>query len=220
MTPTTTAGPATATATSRPIRRHRAFVAALALALAGAATLAACGGSGGEREPTGPAAPANAGAFAWIHPDRPRPGWSTRDLPSGDAALSYPARWRLSKTDPGTVTATLRRGGQIDGYLNITPQGGAETLANWASFRPAHNRDEGDSDLIPLASATGLRFRDATGSCVKDRYATETSRHYVELACIVRGRTATTVIVGAAPPSLWDRYSPVIQRSISSVAVS
>ena len=218
MTPTTTAGPATATATSRPIRRHRALVAALALA--GAATLAACGGSGGERELTGPAAPANAAAFAWAHPDRPGPGWSTKELPSGDATLPYPAGWRLSKTDPGTVTATLRRGGRIDGYLNITPQGGDETLANWASFRPAHNRDEGDRDLIALASATGLRFRDATGSCVKDRYATETSRHYVEIACIVRGRTATTVIVGAAPPSLWSRYSPVIERSISSLSVS
>ena len=55
---------------------------------------------------------------------------------------------------------------------------------------------------------------------MKDRYATETSRHYVEIACIVRGRTATTVIVGAAPPSLWNRYSPVIERSISSLSVS
>ncbi len=118
------------------------------------------------------------------------------------------------------MTATLRRGGRIDGYLNITPQGGDETLANWASFRPAHNRDEGDSDLVPLASASGLRFDDATGSCVKDRYATETSRRYVEIACIVRGRAATTVIVGAAPPSLWNRYSPVIERSISSFNVS
>ena len=143
MTPTTTAGPATATATSRPIRRHRALVAALALA--GAATLAACGGSGGKDELTGPAAPANASAFAWVHPDRPGAGWSTKALPSGDATLSYPAGWRLSRTDPGTVTATLHRGGRIDGYLNITPQGGAETLANWASFRPAHNREEGDT---------------------------------------------------------------------------
>ena len=207
-----------ATATSRPTRWHRALVAALALA--GAATFAACGGSGGEREPTGSAAPANAAAFAWVHPGPPGSGWRTRDLPSGDAALSYPASWRLSKTDPGTVTATLRRGGQIDGYLNITPQGGDETLTNWASFRPAHNRDEGDSDLIPLASATGLRFRDATGSCVKDRYSTHTSRRYVEIACIVRGRSATTVIVGATPPSLWNRYSPVIEQSISNLSVS
>ncbi len=207
-----------ATATSRPTRWHRALVAALALA--GAATLAACGASGGEREGSGPAAPANQVAFAWVHPDRPGPGWSTRPLPSGDASLSYPPGWRLSRTDPGTVTATLRRGGRINGYLNITPQGGDETLTNWASFRPAHNREEGDSDLTPLASATGLRFRAATGSCVKDRYATKTSRHYMEIACIVRGRTATTVIVGAAPPSLWDRSSPMIERAISSFSVS
>jgi hypothetical protein len=73
---------------------------------------------------------------------------------------------------------------------------------------------------VPLASATGLEFRDGTGSCVKDRYATKTSRRYVEVACIVHGRSATTVIVGAVPPRLWDRYSPAIERSISSFAVS
>ena len=200
--PTTTADPATATATSRPIAGIRALVAALALA--GAATLAACGASGGDERAAGPPAPANPAAFAWVHPVARRPGWSTR-RPALRGRQPSPTRpgWRLSKTDPGTVTATLRRpaAGSI-GYLNITPQGGDETLANWASFRPAHNREEGDSDLVPTrlgdrASASGLR----QGSCVKDRLRDRsTSRHYTEIACIVRGRTATTVIVGAAPP--------------------
>jgi len=217
MTRTTTADPATATASCRPIRWLRVSVAALALA--SAAALAACGGSGGDDELTGPTVPTNQAAFAWVHPDRPAPGWSTKDLPSGEATLAYPRGWRLSRTDPGTVTATLRRGGQIGGYLNITPQGGDETLANWASFRPAHNREEGDEDLVGIASATGLSFRGGTGSCVQDRYASNASRHYVEIACIVRGRSATTVIVGAAPPSLWNRYSPTIEKSISSFSV-
>jgi hypothetical protein len=215
---TTTAGPATATATSRPIRRHRALVAALALA--SAAALAACAGSGRDEDLTGPPAPTDPAAFAWLHPARAPSGWRTTPLPSGRATLAHPARWRLGQTDPGTVTATLRRNGQIDGYLNITPQSGDETLADWASFRPAHNQEEGDRDLVPIASATGLPFRGGRGSCVKDRYETETSRHYVEVACIVRGQTATTVIVGAAPPSLWSRYSPVIEHAVSSFAVS
>ncbi len=145
-------------------------------------------------------------------------GWRTKPLPSGHATLAYPPGWHLTRTDPGTVTASRTAGGQILGYLNITPQQGEETLGNWASFRPAHNREEGDTDLVSLASATGLRFRNGTGSCVKDRYATESEHHYVEVACIVRGPSATTVIVGAAPPELWGRFSPAIERAVSSLA--
>jgi hypothetical protein len=131
--------------------------------------------------------------------------------------LAYPPGWSLIKTDPGTVTAARKSGGHIVGYLNITPQGGDETLANWASFRPAHNREEGDHDLVPLASATGLQFRNGQGSCVKDGYSTETNARYTEIACIVRGPVATTVIVGAAPPASWSRFSPTIERALSSV---
>jgi hypothetical protein len=192
----------------------RALVAALALA--SAATLAACGSSGGEEELSGPAVPANAAAFAWLHPQAAPAGWKVKELPSGNASLAYPGTWRLTRTDPGTVTASLHRGGQIVGYLNITPQGGDETLANWASFRPAHNREEGDLHLVPIASATGLRFRNGTGSCVKDQYGTETGHRYREIACIVRGPSATTVIVGSAPPGDWAQLSPTLERAVSS----
>ena len=155
-----------------------------------AATLAACGGSSSSDEAdTGPPAPAKPAAFAWLDPASPPADWQTKDLPSGDATLAYPAGWHLTRTDPGTVTAARTAGGEIVGYLNITPQQGAENLGNWASFRPAHNRGEGDSDLVPLASAAGLGFRNGMGSCVKDRYATESAHHYVEVACIVRGAT-------------------------------
>lgn len=212
--PTTTAAPATATATSRPIRRHRALAAALAVA--GAAALAACGGSSGEQEASGHPAPSSPAAFAWVHPTPTPAGWRTRDLPSGQATLAFPRNWRLTRTDPGTVTAALRRNRTITGYLNITPQGGDETIANWASFRPAHNREEGDRNLVPLASAGGLRFTNGHGSCVKDSYSTSTDRRYTEIACIVRGNAATTVIVGAAPPGQWDRFSPILQRAITS----
>lgn len=183
-----------------------------------AAALAACGSSGADDEASGPPAPANPAAFAWVHSAPVPSGWRTRALPSGAAALAYPRGWRLIKTDPGTVTAARKAGGRIVGYLNITPQGGDETLANWASFRPAHNREEGDHDLVPLASATGLPFRNGQGSCVKDGYSTSSNARYTEVACIVRGPAATTVIVGAAPPDVWDRVSPTIERAISSFA--
>ena len=114
------------------------------------------------------------------------------------------------------MTASRTEGGRIVGYLNITPRSGEETLLNWASFRPAHNREEGDRDLVPLASATGLRFRNGLGSCVQDRYTTESGSRYLEIACIVRGPSATTVIVGATPPALWSRFSPALERAVSS----
>jgi hypothetical protein len=154
-----------------------------------------------------------------VHPSPVPPGWQTRALPSGDATLAYPPSWRLIETDPGTVSAARKAGQRIVGYLNITPQGGGETLANWASFRPAHNREEGDRNLVTIASATGLQFRGGHGSCVKDFYTTETDNRYIELACIVHGTSATSVIVGAAALSLWPQLSPVLERAVSSFDV-
>jgi hypothetical protein len=179
-----------------------------------AAALAACGSSSSET--SGPAAPADPAAFAWLHPKAPPAHWKVKSLPSGKASLAYPGTWRLTRTDPGTVTATLRHGGRIAGYLNITPQSGDETLANWDSFRPGHNREEGDRNLVAIASASGLRFRNGTGSCVKDEYGTETGRHYREIACIVRGPSATTVIVASAPPADWAQQSPTLEQAVSS----
>jgi hypothetical protein len=118
--------------------------------------------------------------------------------------------------DPGTATvALLGPGHQIIGYLNLTPRQGAETLANYAHFRVDHNGDEGDSAIKTLASATDRRFGRGHISCVEDSYATETAAHYVELACLVSGRTSVAV-VGAAPPQSWPRISPLLQRAIST----
>ena len=184
--------------------------------MVGAATLAACGSS----DSSGPPAPANPAAFAWVHPAPAPSGWRTRPLPSGSATLAYPPGWRPIKTDPGTVTAARKEGGQIVGYLNITPQSGDETLTNWPSVRPDHNREEGDSNVVAEASATGLRLRNGHGSCVKDSYSSSTNARYTEIACIVSGQDATTVIVGAAPPAAWSQFSPIIQRAISSFDAS
>ena len=137
-----------ATATSsRPFRR---WILLAALALVSAAAVAACGSSESSEISGAPAA-ANPAAFTWVHPGPAPSVWRTTPLPSGDASLSYPPSWRLIKTDPGTVTAARKSGDRIVGYLNITPQSGDETLANWASFRPAHNREEGDRAVVTMA---------------------------------------------------------------------
>jgi hypothetical protein len=119
-------------------------------------------------------------------------------------------------SDPGTVSAALLGAhGRIRGYLNATPRQGGETMANWTRFRPAHNREEGDLHVVRQAGARGLAFRRGTGSCVIDRYATVSAR-YREIACLVRGAHASTVVVGAALPREWRALAPQLERAISS----
>ncbi len=155
--------------------------------------------------------------FSWLRPLGPPQGWRSARLPGGTATLAYPSTWHPIEGDPGSVSAALLDHGRISGYLNATPRSGEETLGNWGHFRPAHNRDEGDRDVVSLGAAGGLRFRSATGSCVIDRYATVSAR-YREIACIVRGPRATTVVVGAARSQDWAALHEVLERSIASYA--
>jgi hypothetical protein len=195
----------------------RRFLASLGLALVVALAIAGCGGAGSGAG-RGQAANGSSQAFTWLTPAAAPAGWSVGRLPSGRASFAYPPGWRALKTDPGTFSAGLMGAhGKIRGYLNATPRQGAETLADWAKFRPDHNRDEGDFNLVSEASATGLRFRTGSGSCVIDRYATD-SAHYREIACLVHGSRADTVIVGASLPSDWARLGPQVERAISSFA--
>jgi hypothetical protein len=195
-------------ATARSSRLGIAIVAALA----SAAALAACGSGSGS-----PPAAVSPQAFTWLHLSAPPRGWHSSPLPDGAARMAYPRHWRSIRSDPGTVSAAIRtETGAIRGYLNATPQQGEETLANWSSFRVDHNGDEGDVNVRQVASATNLRFRDAHGSCVIDTYTSSTERHYREIACIVTGVGATTVVVGAAPPAQWEQQGPAIERAISS----
>ena len=191
-----------------------AVLAALALAATG------CGGGysrGSSRTTSAPQATSQARAFAWLHPSPPPRPWHTGRLPGGVARLAYPLGWQSIRSDPGTFSAAVRAPtGEIRGYLNATPRQGLETLSNWGSFRLDHNRDEGDVDVRPVASARGLRFRGGHGSCVVDVYKTSTGRSYREVACIVAGAKATTVVVGAAPPAQWSRQGPALERAISS----
>jgi hypothetical protein len=200
----------TATATSS----RRLFLFA-GLALVAALAVAGCGGGAG----TVPSAPrAGGSAFAWLSPAAVPAGWTVARLPSGRASVAYPPGWRSIHADPGTFSAALMgRDGRIRGYLNATPRQGKETLADWARFRPDHNRDEGDFHLVTEASATGLQFRTGSGTCVIDRYATVRA-HYREIACLVQGSRASTVVVGAAVPGDWARLGPQLERAISSFA--
>ena len=183
----------------------------LAAALAGALIAAGCGGS---------ARPAAKSQFAWLRPSVAPRGWLVGRLEPRTAALAYPPGWRAIRTDPGTFSAALLGPhARIRGYLHATPQSGAETLGNWSRFRVAHNRDEGDRRVVREAFASGLRFRSGTGSCVIDRYATVTSR-YREIACIVRGAHATTVVVAAAQPRDWGRLVPQLRRAVASFTVA
>ena len=187
----------------------------LGIALAGLAALVAagCGSASGG----GMTSQSHAdGPFAWLRPSAPPPGWKIARLPSGKAALAYPPGWRAIESDPGTVSAALMGPhGRIRGYLNATPQSGAETLANWARFRPEHNHEEGDRAVTTLASQRGLHFTAGNGSCVADRYRTVSDR-YREIACIVKGARGTTVVVAAAEPSAWTALAPDLQRAVAS----
>ena len=181
---------------------------AAALGLAAVALAAAGCGSGGHRP----------SVFGWLSPGPPPAGWHSVRIRSG-ALLAYPSSWRRVSGDRGTATAELLdRAGRIVGYLNITPRQGPETLRNWTQFRPDHNREEGDTNVRTLASASGLRFRAGRGSCVKDSYTTTLAR-YVELACLVQGAATSSVVVGASTPGQWQRISPILERSISALSV-
>ena len=185
----------------------------LAAALAAALAMAGCSAAGStvvDRTARPDA------AFRWLQPTARPAGWKVARLPSQTAALAFPPSWQAIKGDKGTVSAALlgphRR---IRGYLNVAPRSGAESLGNWARFRPAHNRGEGDRMVVRDAAAVALRFRSGSGSCVIDHYVTVAAR-YRELACIVRGSRATNVVVAAAQSTEWRLLAPQLKRSITS----
>lgn len=114
-----------------------------------------------------------------------------------------------------SVAVVVARTGLITEYLNATPQQANETLQNWASFRPAHNGEEGDRHEQVLAAARDLRFRDGHGTCVIDRYRTFRAG-YQEIACLVKAPSRETVIVAAALASNWSRDAPALERAVSA----
>ncbi len=156
--------------------------------------------------------------FAWLHPTTPPDGWARVSTPSRAATLFYPPTWTAQPGDPGTVSVALRdAAGAYHGYLNVTPRQGDERLSSWPAFRLGRNRDEGDTQLRALASAAGLRFRHAVGSCVIDDYRSRVGSHpYRELACLVTGRRFTDVFIGATLQGDWSRLGGDIELAATS----
>lgn len=189
---------------------RRAAPALAALALAGAG----CGTAGRPSSPAG--SDATGEGFALLQRAAAPSGWRSLETANG-ATLSYPPGWTPAGGDAGTATAVLRSGGKLIGYLNVTPGEGEETLADWVRFRLDHNAREGDREVKEEASARGVRFRTGTGTCLRDRYTTGTGARYIELACIVKGAAATSVIVAASPPQAWARVAPSLYRSLSAL---
>jgi hypothetical protein len=190
-------------------------LSATVAATAAAVAVAGCGGNGGGYGSTGSPAPAERAGFAWLKAQAQPPGWKHASTATG-ARLAYPADWRSIETDPGTASAApIGPRGYFAGYLNATPQGGHETLANWRRFRVAHVAAEGAHGVRLAAAATNLRFRDGRASCVIDSYSTRRMR-FREIACIVAGRRVTTVVVGAAPAARWSREAPILERAITT----
>jgi hypothetical protein len=195
----------------RSVRRRAIWLAALGVLV----VLAGCGGAMTTHQSQATKPPT---AFAWLRPGPAPAGWKQAHLPSSGATLAYPRGWRAIHTDPGTASVALTGPGhKIVGFLNATPQQGAETLANWAGFRTRHIREEGSRQVRTAAAATGLRFRSGQGSCVIDDYRNAATR-YREIACLVKGARATTVIVGAAPVAEWAQQARAIEPAIASFA--
>ena len=195
-----------------------AVCAAVLLAATGSLLLG-CGQRSSGTSARAPLAQRSTHAAAWPSPQRPPRAWTAATIASGAATLYYPAGWSPVAGDRGTVSAVLRWRGRYRGYLNVTPRQGAEQLAGWARFRAARNSQEGDTRVAAVASAEGLRFRDtARGSCVIDDYRSRVGANpYRELACIVAGRRATSVFIGAALQRDWPLLAPLIRCAASSL---
>ena len=184
----------------------------LVVAASIAASLGVWGGAADGRGSVNNQAP----AFRWLQAQRTPRGWKLARLPSGKATFAYPRTWRPIRTDPGTASVALLGHGSIRGYLNLTPRQGAETLANWPSFRIEHLGDEGSTDVRRIASAHGLAFRSGRGACVIDSYHTSRA-HYREIACLVAGTRTSSVVLGAAPSKTWAQQAETIERAIASL---
>jgi hypothetical protein len=203
-------------------------VGAIGLLLVAVVVAGCGGGQSAPRSGTGQSARRSGGgqsagrsagnppAFAWLNPAPPPSTWQLARL-SGTAALAYPPSWHRIRSDPGTATAAVvvARTGLIAEYLNVTPKQANETLQNWATFRTAHNRDEGDTHEQVLAAARDLRFRDGHGSCVIDSYNTIRTR-YQEIACLVQAPAGETVIVAAGLAAQWSHDGPALERAVSA----
>jgi hypothetical protein len=192
-------------------RRVGLVLAAIAIVAAIAAIVAAF---------TGPSRPAGQ-AFPRLHPAAAPSNWLHATLPNRTAVLSYPPSLRPLAGDLDAVSAAkIGPGGTFRLYLNATPRQGSEQLAHWAAFRLDLLRSDDAASAHQVATASGVRFRGGTGSCVIDRYITRIGgHHFQEIACLVQGHTGASVIVAAAPAATWATAQPLLLRAVAAYAV-
>ena len=83
-----------------------------------------------------------------------------------------------------------------------------------------HLREDGQS-AVHLDGVSGpLSFRGGHGRCVIDNYTTdEHHNHYNEIACIVQGAHATSVLVAATSTSAWQANRALLEKVVSSYQV-
>ena len=204
----------------RQIRPGGAAAAAAALTAALSLALLGCASStpGSATGSAGAAPAATAAGFGWFHPG-PAPGaWLRASLTGQSATVSYPSSLRPQHSDPGTVTVgSTARSGAVLLYLNVTPKQGDETLHNWPDFRLEHLREDGQS-VVHLDGVSGpLGFRGGHGRCVMDNYTTDIHHnHYNEIACIVQGTHATSVLVAATSTAVWQANRALLEKVVSS----
>jgi hypothetical protein len=179
----------------------------------------ACGAPAGQGRLA--AAPPEPAPFAWFRPGPAPSGWKALALPDGTAVLSVPPGSVAAESDPGSVSATVTGpDGDLLIYLNATPQQGEETQGNWAEFRLAHLRGEHAAAADRLSSRGEMFFRGGTGACVADSYVTRVgAQSYREIACLVTGGRASSVVVVAAPAQSWHLYSPLLEQAVNSYLV-
>lgn len=198
-------------------RRRRVLIAAAALAAAvggGTAVLAT------SARPGPSTAQALTGLPGFLAQAAPA-SWPQRELPDRSAVLSYPPALHPIPGDTDAISVASRSpAGTYLLYLNATPRQGTETLRNWAAFRVHLLREDDASSAHLDATATGLSFRGGTGSCVSDDYITRIgAHHYREIACLVQGHTAGSVVVGTAPASRWAQAGPLLEQSVAAYRV-
>jgi len=157
------------------------------------------------------------GPFAWSKPMSAPSGWHRLVVAGGEASLSYPPGFTPATSDSGAASAALGPAPAYRAYLNVTPRQGDERTQDFAAFRTAHLRDEGDRLVRDDGGASGLHFFGGTGSGVADDYVTRAgSHHYDEFAVLVRGRRDSWVVVGSVLAPDVAKLRPLVERAIDS----
>jgi len=202
------------------LRRIRPGGAAAAAALTAALSLALFGwaSSGSSPAPGGGTGQAAHAGFGWFHP-RPAPGaWLQASLTGQSATLSYPGSLHPMHGDDGTVTVgSTAKSGAVLVYLNVTPKQGAESLGNWTDSRLEHLREDGQYQVHLDGVSPALHFRGGPGRCVIDNYTSKIhNNRYDEIACIVRGAHATSVLVAASSTAAWQASHALLEKVVSS----